>query len=565
MRGRCWVRPTAGAVATWALMVATSAHGLESGAEITKAQAKEYAERVGPPYNACDGYGPPGLLGLWLYNRPTLGSVGPSGALGCTIALGELQRESKLSLRAISLLRARALHQIAAGNLSAAGADLDAVEAAATDDDDPYIRQSVRLGAQFLRALILRVSGDQTGAERLALAAATERPFSRQTTVVALLVIGPEANFVQRRVLLERLAQLDPALTGQYYEQTFEEGDYAKVVELFSGLESPKAYGDEPMQERQRLLLVQQNRATGELFWARAAGEKAYALAALGRAAEARGTLSEANARLQRATPAAGPLPAAATEAQRLENATYEQTNLKIRAEGPPILEAWSELTEARLAVAEGRAPAAVARLQRLGRLPPTAAVIDLLEALAPYFSAGERPDLQRLRDELAAARTARHAQDLLVIANNLPEIEARKRVPSQHTLGGILVQEDGHREEYLPDSRLLRVRYRGLLSTRAMVQEDALLRACELAENAGKNGLIIRGAHDIAHYQVNTFYTVPVSTNDQGIESDLDVELVDPQAFSAEHPAEQWRVISTGAVRAKLTPLYRPSVAGAQ
>ena len=317
---------------------------------------------------------------------------------------------------------------------------------------------------------------------------------------------------------------------------------------------------------RQRVLLAQENRAAAEGFWAEVAGRKAYALAALGRDDEARKTLEDAEARLAAATPAPPPLPPKPSDNQLTENSVFEQTNLKIRADVPPVLAPWQRLVEARLLLSNGKLEDAGKRFRGDGQLPPTYATIEFLEAVSAKLPPNQRPDIKSWRENLRKTRKEDADADLRLMFKLSPEAETAERAPGVRRLGGIMDWIDGYREEPPQGGGWLKVRYRGVSATQAMVEEDALLRAAELAAQAGKDALLVHSVEDIEHTTVNTMYGQAMNANPTGYESDVEVEFVDSQAFARDHAAERWRLIDVAAVQAQLAGRYRrdgPSTKG--
>jgi hypothetical protein len=532
----------------------------------TAEERAEIIARIGPPFTACDGYGQPTSSGdgMTTYasnwgmfigtgdRRRSVGSLGANGLIACDLALEELQSRPGYWMRRTSLLRARALHHIAAGDLTAASADLDAAQAAAADPNDLYFKRSIKLGMDLTRAFIARRSGNQPGADQLALAVSDSRPFSRETSIAALETIGAEAAFPTREALLRRIAQLDPNFTGVLFEQAFEAMEYAKVVELYPGLQPPVKFPDEPIQERNRLQIEQDNRAEAEMFWTLATLEKAYALAALGRNAESRAALAEAKTRVAAAISAPAPPAPPEGEQPKLRDVVTEQTNLKIRTNLPPVLDRWTALTEARLLTSEGKLAEAGVRFQQVGKLPPSYAVIDLMGALGAKLPEGSRPDVARWRAELKSVQTTPSPEaELLALARRMPEAETAKRSPTKKTWGLFS-------NECKADSKAAGVdvtlKCWNTETTQAMAEEAAILRGAELAQQNGKGAMVIHSAHDIQHTMVNTMYSVPMASFPAGYEAVI--QVVYENASVAAAPA--WRRIDVAAAVGSLSPIYR-------
>ena len=112
-------------------------------------------------------------------------------------------------LRRANLLRARAVHRLAAGQIEAALADLAAARAA-LPADDAWVQRSLGVGIDLVEAYALRARGDQAGSEALALRAWRTRPYNTGVTYAALVAVGSQASAETLNPLLRRLAQLSP-------------------------------------------------------------------------------------------------------------------------------------------------------------------------------------------------------------------------------------------------------------------------------------------------------------------------------------------------------------------
>ena len=139
--------------------------------------------------------------------RPT-----KQGAAACTVALEDARLEPGYVMRRASLLRARAIHRLAAGQVAEALADLEAVRQLPIGDVDPNFHRSIMHGVDLATAYVLRLKGEHEAAEALALKAWRERPYNRSTTYGALLAIGADASPDSLTPLLRRMAQLDPGV-----------------------------------------------------------------------------------------------------------------------------------------------------------------------------------------------------------------------------------------------------------------------------------------------------------------------------------------------------------------
>lgn len=542
-------------------------------------RAMDDYKRLPPPqaYLDCDGYGAPTTMGdgmtsyAFAYgifrgsgdqrrNTPKLSS---KGAPACDVALKRLEEFPSFKLRRASLWRARAVHRLAAGEVDKAMADLDLSEQALNGSPDIYHQRSLKLGIDLLRAYVLRIRGDQTGAERMALAAFQSRPYSRTVGFAALIASGENLSPEALETLARMMARITPDALDLYYDEMFERGRYQDVVAMHPSLIPPIEHGDEPMEARQKALLEQRNRVSAEVYRVRTDGERAYALAALGRSEDARRVMADAQARAAAAETPAPPLPAKPKTADLLAKAAHEQGNLEMRTQLPPILAVWSRLVEARLLVSEGKYREALDRFDDKGAaMPPTSATIEFLLALkkaVPEFQFSPK-DEQTMRDQLRKIRATAESKNLISLFEALPETETAKRVPRDGKLGGLLEWVDGYSAKPRTDGQPgMVVALAGISATAAMTQEGALLKAAELALADGKDSLLVLDDIDIRRTVINTYYSNPVSQDPQGFITRLEVVFVDADAVPPAFRSQAWRLLDARAVQAALAPVYRP------
>jgi hypothetical protein len=109
-----------------------------------------------------------------------------------------------------------------------------------------------------------------------------------------------------------------------------------------------------------------------------------------------------------------------------------------------------------------------------------------------------------------------------------------------------------GYRETSRPDGGVT-VRFRGALSLRAQVEEIALLRAVELARQAGKRGFIITDRWDTSWSTELLYYRTPFRSDPDGFETELDFQFVDPPAGDV----EAWLGLRADSVCNALVPAY--------
>lgn len=526
-------------------------------------------------FSDCDGYGAPTKSGDGMASyayalgffagsgdqRRDTPTLSRNGVPACHVALQRLEAFPNYTLRRASLWRARAIHRLAAGEPDAALADLDLAEQALQGTPDPYHLRSLALGIDLIRSYALRIKGDQAGSERFALQALRARPYSRTTGFAAIIATGDDVTSETLEATVRVLAKVTPDALGQYYDEVFERGRYVEVVDLHRSLVPPVEHGDEPMEFRQKALLTQRNRIGAEAFWARANGQRAYALAALGRTEEARKAMAEAQARVAAAETPPPPLSAKPSTNELTIRATHEQGNLDLRQKVPPVLADWARLVEARVLLNEKKYQEALDRFEAKGApLMPSSATIEFLVALSkavPEFKVDEK----RYRAELRKVRASEESKNLIAFFEYLPETETAKRVPRGGKLGGLLDWIDGYSAKPRDDGKPgMVITMAGISATAAMTQEAALLKAAELAIAEGKDSLLVLDDVDIQRTTINTYYGTAMSETPQGFLTRIEVVFLNAATLPPEFEGQRWRLLDALAVEAALRPVYRPS-----
>jgi hypothetical protein len=233
-------------------------------------------------------------------------------------------------------------------------------------------------------------------------------------------------------------------------------------------------------------------------------------------------------------------------------------------------IDQWSEPVEMRLRLAEGRS--AEVRSELAGRtLPKNGASLDLLETLraaAPKTTDADFPELAAMRAALQPQAVG-YGKDLETLFDSLPETETPGRIAKYkraksdfagYLWGGV----SGFKIKEHPDEGYTTVQFVGEASSGSIVEELALLRAADLALNAGRRGLIIVDRRDYQRTQNTMMYGTVLRSDPIGYESSLDVVLVDPDNLPDRYKDVKWRVIDAGAVREQLGQVYAADVPAA-
>lgn len=544
-----------------------------------------HADASSEQYRGCDGYGAASSEGdgmtkrasfLFIFNPPGYGNTDTSqtsaeqtGVEDCDAALSDLPEQHWM--RKVSLLRARALHHLEALDSVSAIGDLDLAAAAVKDPADPYFARSLGLGIDLVRALALRIAGDQAKAEALALQAVAARPYNKQVGLCALIAIGPHATPAVLETVRHAIGRLVPVEVTNEFVDASESGDFAQVIALHPQLATP----DEPLESlnmsgSEFAEYNWRNFENARKFWAWSDGVYAYALAATGRADEARAAIEAGRARLAGDTappPALSPADAKDNEKISLHNGDVEIRERSV-AEGKKTLDTWAGMVDLRVMVSQGRIKDAMTAM-RSQTLVRSWASIDLVQAMAAALPPQERPATlpgQNLKNELEQARTKRlmtHARDLF---QHLPPPETKSRIPSYEeavvpffAMSGSKAERDaeGYRIAGPDDQGVMTVSFRGVWAGEATVEELALLAAADAARKAGKKGIVVLKNQDVRYTLGTTYYGTPVRTDPEGFQTELHVVFVDPAALPQQYAGAAWRVIDADQAYASLAPFY--------
>jgi tetratricopeptide (TPR) repeat protein len=520
------------------------------------------AQIVSTDFSSCDGYDAPrgerdgisDVGGFWTGPGDRVRHVPSNFTLGiesCTRALRALDSQFPSAwMRRVSVLQARALHRLIANDAAGALTDLDLADQAAVEPQDPFYLRSVSINTNLIRALALAQNGDRPGAEALAMATWERRSYSREVIGAAALIIGSDGSMENTDRLLRAAAQLDPSYSDYVFRYKFETGRFEEALAHYADIVAPVAARDQSFRDtlRDTVQYEEQQRVRTVLFLLGVAGQKAYALAALGRANEARATLAQLNGRLAASTPE--PLSALPNTPDYVRLVVRQRANDEIRRRGPVIRDAWAGMVEARIAAGEGRAEEARATLDALTSIPPSYAVIDLMTA-----SGADAASVESARRALPSTRFGFPARDGRTLFAILLDAESRGRAASRMNMFDAAFTSRSYRdrggcEEQRHFDGAVNVCYKGFDATLAVTEERALLRvAARAAEHGGR--FRIERRDDIQHSVVSTMYGRQIGDERQnGFETSLTVRFF-------QEGAPCGRCINAADVQAALGDIY--------
>ncbi|MGH6871102.1 MAG: hypothetical protein ACREHE_06295 [Rhizomicrobium sp.] len=530
-------------------------------------------------YRGCDGYGAPSDAGdgmteyadiLGIFNPPGYGTTarsdtysGAPGVAACDQALTDVPPAHWM--RTVSLLRARAIHHLEAGETQPALADLDLAQAAIKDPAEPYFARSLGWGLEIVRAYATKKAGDRAKAETLAMAALAERPYTRQTLSAAFLAAEPGASEADEDTILHGIARLVPEERTRLFAKALRRGQFADAVALYPLLSPPYDPGIDSASAMVRNVQDLRNTQKADIFRAYTAGEYAYALAVLGRDDLARVTIAGARDTLTQAT---APPPPAFDPNDDTEVRTQALTatmRAKTLAAASPLIDQWSTLVEDRLAVNAGKA-AEVFKSFQATPLPGTWAATELMEAVAAKMPRGRKP----LVINAITQPTAADSDPTNALFKILPEPESPGRVPKYEeatkpffAMTGSQADRDTEGWRVREADGVTTVGFRGVKSTNSIVEEMALLRVAELAKEKGKTGFIVTARHDTKFAINTTYYGQTLRTDPDGYQTEFDVLFVDLAALPPQYASESWLAFNADEVYAALAPMYLPKTDG--
>ena len=506
-------------------------------------------------FSECDGFGMPssggdGMTGyamIWgLFNPPGYGTTaksassgGGSGVAACDAALADDHLLPAYWMRKVNLLKARALHHLESGETDAALSDLDLALAAVQDSDDVFYQRSLGVGLDIVRGMAVSSKGDPVKGEALARQAWARRPWTRLTGYSAVTVFGSDMEKPENLPVMQGLARLQPTLLNEVFISAYDAGRWSEVVALYPQMPTPKrqrtfagGYGTFTMDYVARV--------EDEIFWASHAGADAFALAALGRAAEAKTAYDRKIAENQRITTVGG-----------------------------ANLDKWTKLVERRIAADQAPVADLLAGLAT-DPLPRGAMGLSVVGAIAARLPAGDAAGhavLEAARAKLAEPPRPTAPRTPSELFKSLPDAETVKRLtryqPKNNNFwtgngDGFTVAPMKSPETWgITDPDVVAVNFRGVASPASVVEEMALLKAAELARSKGLKGFIILSRRDIEHTISATQYGMVLRTDPAGYETELDLVLVDPAALPEKYRGVPWRVVDADAVWNDLSPIY--------
>lgn len=498
---------------------------------------------VSEDFSECDGLKKPkssddGMRGEASFPSYRFsGRDAPSRTLAaCNRALESGKLLPEQTLRRAHVMRARAAAKLELGDAAGALADLDAAqEAGKAYAGDFFYNRSMGVSLDLLRALALNETGERKAALALAEAAAAKRTYALEIQRVAGMLRAANGDNPADPTIWQGLARIDPATRGISSQFASQSGD---LTELAASAGTPAVAMPEAPSLK-AMMTSGGNIAPLLSEWSapvRGAMTKAYALAAHGQPAAARAWVEATRAALDAAGPAGKP------QGEEGKQAPKDIVTLLVEMVRAEHFQPLADLVDARVAIAEGRlADAATALQGKQLRATPVTEEFHAAYAAARAAGAVGAPDLPALAPaaKRGPARLSRMANNLLIRPESQRKlIDYEKSRPNilgalvgaafsmgTSLLGGI-DRTAGFRSTPNEDGSV-KVEYTGNTTSAVVVQEMTLLRAAELAREAGKARFHVVARNDYQRYLTQTMNGVPMSQTLTGYKTELTIRML--------------------------------------
>lgn len=498
---------------------------------------------VSEDFSECDGLKKPkssddGMRGEATFPSYRFGGRdAPSQTLAaCNRVLESGKLLPEQTLRRAHVMRARAAAKLELGDAAGALADIDAAqEAAKAYVGDFFYDRSMGVSLDLLRALALNETGERKAALALAEAAAARRTYALEVQRVAAMLRAANGDSPADPTIWQSLARIDPATRGIFSQFAPESNDLA---ELAASAGTPSVAMPEAPSFK-AIMTNGGNIAPLLSEWSapvNRAMTKAYALAAHGQPAAARAWVEATRTALDAAGSAGKP------QVEEGKQAPKDIVSLLVEMMRAEHFEPMANLVYARIAIAEGRLGDAAAALQgKQLRATPVTEEFHAAYAAARTAGAVGAPDLPALAPaaKRGPARLSGMADNLLIRPESQRKlIDYEKSRPNilgalvgaafsmGTTLLGGIDRTAGFRSSPNEDGSI-KVEYTGNTTSGPVVQEMTLLRAAELAREAGKTHFHVVARNDYQRYLTQTMNGVPMNRTLTGYKTELTIRLL--------------------------------------
>ncbi len=500
----------------------------------------------------CDGLQAPKASGNGMRpppNTPYMYNSQRFSIAACDAALADPLLLPSHTLRRASLLRARAIGHLSAGNADQTLADIDAAHEATRElFSDPMFARSMGVSFDLVRAAAWQRKGDFARARQLAQAAGDARPYSVSVQSLVASLLEATSGPGEDPSPYAKVIPLKPTAIKEEFYWLVEKHRFSQALQTYPrlGLEFPQL---QPDPNGTRLINTSENinTLTTSMVLAMFA---AYAHAATGNTDAAQSLLSDTKAKVE----------AALAPLSMLERVAYAK-NLNLFGEKLALM------VSGRIDITQGKAINVVKSL--VGQqLPATPLTVELLTALKTALPA-EQQDLAPDPAPMAA-KVAENAKvsglDISALKKHLPAAEfsnnATEYKKSKKSILNVLLspsnyRPDGFRSKEDPETGVITVEFIGGSATPTTVDELTLLHAADLARQRGKTGFIIVSRSLYARTMTTTINGMSTSSAPAGYQATLDIRLIDADNLPADLQLEGDRVLDANKVYGALAPIY--------
>lgn len=502
---------------------------------------------VSEDFRECDGLKKPkgsddGMRGTATFPAYSFGDVGAPGRTlaACNRSLESGKLLAEQTLRRTHILRARAAAKLELGDAAGAIADLDSAEAAGKAyAADPSYDRSMGVSIGLLRSIALNDLGDKAGSLALAEAAVAKRPYAVEVQWAATMLRSANGAKPADPVIWGDLLRIDPD-ARQLLAQISKKSEDLASIAANAGLPKVVFSKTPPLQT---LLVDGASIARITDDWAAPISQAmttAYALAAHGKPDAARGWVTAAREALDAASSDGNTN--GEKEGANAGESVYAPLLQIVRSSNfDPMV----KLVDARIAVAEGRLTDAAGLVadMRMHSTPVTEE-FHASYAAARVANGADTSDLPTLSAaaERGPVKLASLGRKLLISPESKRrQINYEKSRPNvvgalvgaAFTLGtsllGGIERTAGFRSTPNADGSI-KVEYTGNTSSGPVVQEMTLLRAAEVAREAGKTRFQIVTRRDYQRYLTQMMSGVETERTLTGYKTELDIRLLDEE-----------------------------------
>jgi tetratricopeptide (TPR) repeat protein len=463
-------------------------------------------------------------------------------------------------LRRASLIRGRGIHRLVAGDTQAALADF-ALSDETAGSGEPLYRRSLGLGTQLLRAFAHHQAGRKDEAVAAARAAMAARPTHPETSLAAArIMLAATGDWDSYLGALRSLARYNPTAIQSLFGLAMVRGRFDEMLAL-----QPHIVFAVP-HTRDGSSGLSAELVGNFVSQIEIDGASAFALAALGRKAEAEAALAGIGRRIDEVL-TEPTLPPGVTDRSTIRREVRRHRQFSLNEDRMRSRFAfWRKMTELRLLADTRPAEAATqAAAASLGANRLSLAIYEAIAAAHPDSRAEMAPRIEAARASVDATLASLATTNINQIADLLPEYENASRVSGYNGGSDGFFGTEGYmtRESAaLPGART--VIFETDQGTAGTNWEMALLRAAELAVREGKSGLVVIDRRVLQKTLITTQYGREIDRDHEGFVAEVDVVFADPNALPAGLTTAGWRVLDAAEVVAQLAPVYRPAAAPA-